>query len=222
MDLYDEFKLPASHLLNSLLYDFAPEIVDRIHGRGDDIIAHGRTNAERQKGLWEDDERRLIAEVTEKLTREEGKAPKGWLGAAASENAATLDLLKEAGYTYVLDWPCDDQPIWLNTRAGKILSVPYPAEMNDAAALIFRQQTARDFADLVVDQFDEMVERSADRPMVFCLSIHPYIVGQPYRIRALRRAFQHIVEHKLRDRVWFTRGNEIADYCLSLDPKLIP
>jgi hypothetical protein len=121
----------------------------------------------------------------------------------------------------VLDWPCDDQPIWLNTRAGKILSVPYPAEVNDAAALIFRQQTARDFTDLIVDQFDEMVERSAERPMVFCLSIHPYIVGQPYRIRALRRAFQHIVEHKLKDRVWFTRGNEIADYCLSLDPKLI-
>jgi allantoinase len=222
MDLYDELELPASHLVNSLLYDFAPEIFERIRGRGDDIIAHGRTNAERQKGLWEVDERRLITEVTDTIARHEGRAPKGWLGAAASENAATLDLLKEAGYSYVLDWPCDDQPIWLNTRAGKILSVPYPAEMNDAAALVFRQQTAREFADLIVDQFDEMVERCADRPMVFCLSVHPYIVGQPYRIRALRRAFQHILGHKQRDRVWFTRGNEIADYCLGLEPGIIP
>lgn len=222
MDLYDEFKLPASHLINTWLYDFAPEMFERIRGRGDDIIGHGRTNAERQKGLWEADERRFIQDVTDTIARREGKPPKGWLGAAASENAATLDLLKEAGYTYVLDWPCDDQPIWMNTRAGKILSIPYPAEMNDAAQQVFRQQTARDFTDLVVDQFDEMVEKSAERPMVCCLSIHPYIVGQPYRIRALRRAFQHIVGHKLRDRVWFTRGNDIADYCLSLDPKLIP
>ena len=53
MDLYDEFKLPASHLINTWLYDFAPEMFERIRGRGDDIIGHGRTNAERQKGLWE-------------------------------------------------------------------------------------------------------------------------------------------------------------------------
>jgi peptidoglycan/xylan/chitin deacetylase (PgdA/CDA1 family) len=222
MDLYDEFKLPASHLINTWLYDFAPEIFERIRGRGDDIVGHGRTNAERQKGLWEVDERRFIQDVTDTIKCKEGKPPKGWLGAAASENNATLDLLKEAGYTYVLDWPCDDQPIWLNTRAGKILSIPYPAEMNDAAQQVFRQQTARDFTDLIVDQFDEMVEKSAERPMVCCLSIHPYIVGQPYRIRALRRAFKHIVEHPLRDRVWFTRGDAIADYCLSLPPGLIP
>jgi allantoinase len=222
MDLYDEFKLPASHLVNSLLYASHQPLFERIRGRGDDIIAHGRTNAERQKGLWEVDEKRLIEDATNAIRKNEGKPPKGWLGAAASENAATLDLLKEAGYTYVLDWPCDDQPIWLNTRAGKILSVPYPAELNDAGALIFRQHSGRDFADMIVDQFDEMVERCEVRPLVYCLSLHPYIVGQPYRIRALRQALRHIVNHHLVDRVWFTRGNELADYCYSLPPGLIP
>ena len=222
MDLFDEFKLPASHLVNSLLYEFQPQLFDRIRERGDDIIAHGRTNAERQKGLWEDDERRLINEVTATIGKHEGVPPRGWLGAAASENTTTLDLLKEAGYTYVLDWPCDDQPIWMNTRAGKILSIPYPAELNDAGALIWRQHSGREFADMVIDQFDEMVERCENRPLVYCLALHPYIVGQPYRIRALRQAFQHIVSHKLRDRVWFTRGNELAEYCGSLAPGLIP
>jgi peptidoglycan/xylan/chitin deacetylase (PgdA/CDA1 family) len=222
LDLYDEFKLPASHLCNSILYDFQPELFERIRARGDDVIAHGRTNAERQKGLWEVDERRLIEEVTATFTKQEGVSPKGWLGAAASENATTLDLLQEAGYTYVLDWPHDDQPIWMNTRKGKILSVPYPAELNDAGALIWRQHTGREFADMVTDQFDEMVERCEDRPLVFCLALHPYIMGQPYRIRALRQAFQHIMDHKLKDRVWFTRGNEIAEYCATLPPGLIP
>jgi hypothetical protein len=222
MDLYDEFKLPASHLINSLLYDFHPQLFNRIRGRGDDIIAHGRTNAERQKGLWELDEKRLIDDSTAAIRKHEGVSPKGWLGAAATENAATLDLLKEAGYTYVLDWPCDDQPIWLNTRAGKILSIPYPAELNDAGALIWRQHSAHEFGAMIVDQFDEMIERSAERPLVYCLSLHPYICGQPYRIRALREAFRHIMNHKLLDRVWFTRGNELADYCYALPDGLIP
>lgn len=222
IDLYDEFKLPSSHLVNSLLYDFHPQLFDRIRQRGDDIIGHGRTNAERQKGLWEADEKRLIDECTQTILKHEGAAPKGWLGAAASENAATLDLLKEAGYSYVLDWPCDDQPIWLSTRAGRILSVPYPAELNDAGALVWRQHTGREFADMITDQFDEMVERCAERPLVYCLALHPYICGQPYRIRALREAFRHIFNHKLIDRVWFTRGDELADYCHSLPEGTIP
>lgn len=222
MDLYDEFELPASHIVNSLLYDFHPQLFDRIRKRGDDIIGHGRTNAERQKGLWELDERRLIEDATAAIRQNEGASPKGWLGGAASENPATLDLLKEAGYTYVLDWPCDDQPIWLNTRAGKILSVPYPAELNDASALIWRQHSGREFAGMITDQFDEMIERCVDRPLVYCLSLHPYICGQPYRIRALRDAFRHIMNHKLLDRVWFTRGDELADYCYSLPDGLIP
>src|SRR5665811_2242170 len=44
MDLFDEFKLPASHLVNSLLYEFQPQLFDRIRGRGDDIIAVSYTH----------------------------------------------------------------------------------------------------------------------------------------------------------------------------------
>jgi len=40
-------------------------------------------------------------------------------------------MLDEAGYRYVLDWCMDDQPVWLKTRKGRILAVPYP---QDAAA----------------------------------------------------------------------------------------
>ena len=108
-DLYEEFGLHTSCLINSYLYDYCPEICDFIRRRGDEFVGHGRTNAERQKGLWEDDERRLIADVTSTIEKHEGKKPKGWLGAAAAETNVTLDLLKEAGYTYCLDWPCDDQ-----------------------------------------------------------------------------------------------------------------
>ena len=222
MDLYDECKLPASHLVNSLLCEYHPKIIERIRTRGDEIIGHGRTNAEKQRGLWERDEKRLIDDATEMIRKSEGKPPKGWLGAGAAENSVTLDLLQEAGYTFVLDWPCDDQPIWLRTRSGRILSIPYPNELNDSPALVWRQHTARDFADMIVDQFDEMIEQCMDQPLVCSISLHAYISGQPFRLRPLRKALKHIAEHEHRDRVWFTRAGEIADYCYSLPPGLIP
>jgi hypothetical protein len=144
-DLFDQLNLPAAHNINSLLYGYHPQIFERIRARGDEVVGHGRTNAEHQGDLWELDERRLIDDVTEEITRREGRPPRGWMGPAASESNVTPDLLKEAGYIYVMDWPADDQPFWLKTRSGPILSVPYPAELNDSAAIIHRDGTGPRF-----------------------------------------------------------------------------
>lgn len=221
-DLFDELKLPMSCLINSLIYDHHPDIFERVRARGDEIIGHGRTNAERQSGLWELDERRMIDDATGAIRKHEGCAPKGWLGAGASETSATLDLLAEAGYQYVLDWPCDDQPIWLNVKGGKILNVPYPMELNDIGQIVQRQHTPREFAQMIVDQFDVMIEQCVHQPLVFALSLHTYIAGQPFRLAALQSALQHILHHPKRDRIWFTRAGDVSDYCYTLPSGVIP
>jgi allantoinase len=213
-ELLDEYGLPASHNVNSAVLEECPAIVRRLNERGDEYIGHGRTNAERQDGMWEEDEARMIAECTAVITRLSGKPPQGWLGPHLAQSRSTLDLLKEAGYLYVMDWPADDQPFWMRTRAGPILSVPYPIEINDSPALVFRQHSAREFADMMVDQFDEMRQASSKRPLVFTVSVHPFIIGQPFRMHALRRALDHILKH--RDELWITTPGEIARYCLAL------
>jgi allantoinase len=79
-DLLDEFGFPASHNINSMLFEECPQITQRIMSRGDEFVGHGRTNAERQDALSEDDERRLIAEATETIKKHTGKQPRGWMG----------------------------------------------------------------------------------------------------------------------------------------------
>ena len=222
-DMFDELKLPAAHNTNSLLYDHAPQIFEAIRRRGDEIVAHGRTNAENLRDfLWEEDEARVIRDVTDTFARNEGSAPKGWMGAGTYENSTTPDLLKEAGYKYLMDWPCDDQPIWMRTRAGPLLCVPYPAEINDSPMIIHRQHTAREFCDMLVDQFDEMIEQCAKEPLVYNISIHPYVFGQPFRLNPLRAALKHCLGHRLQDRIWLCKPEDISDYCYSLPAGIIP
>ena len=170
--------------------------------------------------LWEADEAALIAECTRSLTRTTGRKPEGWLGPYLAQSATTLDLLKEAGYSYVMDWPADDQPFWMSTRSGPILSVPYPLEINDSPALIFRQHSGREFEEMIIDQFDEMLHQSKRRPLVFGMSLHPFIVGQPFRLRAFRRAMDHIMRH--RDELWITTPGEVAKYCMTLPEDVLP
>ncbi|HXD51127.1 MAG TPA: polysaccharide deacetylase, partial [Burkholderiales bacterium] len=222
-DMFDEMRLPAAHNTNSWLYEEAPQIFEAIRRRQDEIVAHGRTNAENLHDFkWEADEARAIKDVTDTFTRNEGAPPKGWMGAGTYENATTPDLLKEAGYKYLMDWPCDDQPIWMRTRAGPLLCVPYPAEINDSPAIVHRQHSAREFCDMMVDQFDEMIVQCAKEPLVCNISIHPYIFGQPFRLHPLRAALKHCLEHKLKDRLWLCKPADISDYCYSLPPGIIP
>lgn len=211
-DLLDELQLPACHLVNSAVYDYAPAIFERIRHRGDEIVGHGRTNSERQGDLDEEDEHTLIHEATEVINRHEGRPPAGWMGPWISESLVTPDLLKEAGYRYMMDWPCDDQPIWMDTRAGRILSIPYPVEINDAPAMLTRHHTAVEFTQMILDQFEEMLRLSEQQPLVCGVSLHTFAAGQPFRTRQLRRALEHIVHHPEADRVWFTRPGEIAHY----------
>jgi allantoinase len=210
-DTLDALGLPASVLVNSRLYADCPGLIEAFRARGDEIVGHGRTNSERQGDLDEAGERALIAEATAILAEQEGQAPKGWLGPWISQSRNTPDLLVEAGYRYLLDWCHDDQPTWFATRdGGRILAVPYPQELNDIPAIVARKETGQQFADALVDAFDEMLEQSRNAPLVMGIALHPYIVGQPHRLRPLRRALAHIAAH--RDDIWLTTAGAIATF----------
>jgi peptidoglycan/xylan/chitin deacetylase (PgdA/CDA1 family) len=215
-DLFDDLGLPVGALVNTALYEHCPEVIAAFAARGDELIAHGHSNAERQGGLAEADERALIEHCRDRIAAAQGRAPAGWLSPWISESPRTPDLLQEAGYCYTLNWCHDDQPVRMATRSGAtIWSVPYPQELNDIPMIVARQMDAKDFAQMVVDQFDEMLDQAARAQtapaLVMGLALHPYIVGQPYRLRHLRRALQHIVREAGAGRsVWITTPGAIA------------
>jgi len=220
LELFDQLSLPSSVLANSAMYDYAPGLVRAFAARGDEIVGHGRTNAERQGTLAPEEEAALIAQATAAIERVEGKAPAGWLGPWISESRHTPDLLHEAGYRYLLDWCMDDQPIWMRTRKGRILALPYPQELNDIPMIVGRKIGGDAFADMIVDNFDEMLAQSKAMPLVMGIALHPYLVGQPYRLRHLRRALEHICRH--RSDIWIATAGAIADHAIALPTGIVP
>jgi hypothetical protein len=218
LELLDEFEFPATMALNSEILDHCPQILTAIEQRGDEVVAHGRTNAERQGEMAEADERALIDEVTETLGKKLAKPPAGWMGPWLSQSAITPDLLQEAGYQYVLDWGSDDQPFWLKTRKGRILSVPHARPTNDLSIMHGRDLTPAQYADILIDQFDEMRLQSKRQPLVFGLSLHPYLIGHAFALRHLRRCFAHFAAH---DDIWITTTGAIAQHAASLPEGLV-
>jgi allantoinase len=216
LDLFDEYRLPLTILLNTACYDHCPDLIAAARALGAEIVAHGRTNGEHQNGMTVEAERALIAEATAAIGQHEGKPPRGWMSPGAHPSIATENLLAEAGYTYTLDWPIDDQPVWMRTANGPLLSVPYPHEVNDVPMVVLHDGTASAFADMAIDNFDEMLDQSAKQPLVFGMTLHTFIVGQPFRLRQLRRVLDHLTAP--RDAVWFTTAGGVAELYAGLFP----
>ncbi len=221
IELLDELSLPATVLLNSAMYDYAPELVAAHRARGDEMAGHGRTNSERQSTLPEEEERRLVADATAAIALHEGKAPRGWLSPWIAESRVTPDLLAEAGYSYTLNWCADDAPVWMRTRGGPLLAVPYPQEANDIPAIVARKDGGDAFARLVLADFEERLRQTRDGlPQVMGIALHPYIVGQPHRLRELRRALAVIA--RAREAVWITTAGAVFDHVAALPAGVVP
>ena len=220
LELFDSLGLPTAALINTALYDHCPELVAACVARGDELVGHGHTNAERQGALDESDERELLAQCRDLVRANSGEPPTGWLSPWISESLHTPDLLAETGYGYTLNWCHDDQPLPMRTRSGQPLwAVPYPQELNDIPMIMARQMDGKDFAQMIIDQLDEMLEQSRapnSAPLVMGIALHPYIVGQPYRLRHLRRALQHVATARDRGQVWMTTPGGIYRHAVDV------
>ncbi|MFY9513121.1 MAG: polysaccharide deacetylase family protein [Rubrivivax sp.] len=211
LELFDQLGLPAACIANTALLDHAPALIEACRARGDELVAHGHTNAERQGGFTEADERALLLQCRERL----GGAA-GWLSPWISESLHTPDLLAETGYRYTLNWCHDDQPLPMQVRGGQVFwSVPYPQELNDIPAIVARQMEGPAFAQMIVDNLDEMLEQSRTAPLVMGIALHPYIVGQPHRLRALRRALQAVAAARDAGRLWMATPGAICSHAMA-------
>jgi allantoinase len=212
MDLMEKLRVPGSVALNAAVCDQYPAILEATRKLDWEHMGHGWTNSEHLPGMAEEDERKLLRRVRERMKAYFGVAPRGWLSPALNETWATPDLLKEEGYEYTCDWVHDDQPTWLDTRAGRLMTMPYSLELNDLPVFLARHQTPEDFRRIICAQADQLLEDGETHARVMAIALHPFIIGTPHRIGALAEALRYLKKRG----VWFAKAGEIADDFIKL------
>src|SRR5262249_8503167 len=136
----------------------------------------------------------------------------GLLAPALTLTEQTMDLLAQAGLVYTLDLFLDDQPLPVNVRSGRLISVPYSLEINDFTTLFQGNCTPRDYCVAIKAQFDRLYMEGAENGQVMCLPLHPFLIGQPHRMKQFEEALDYITSH---DGVCLATGREIANYYLA-------
>jgi len=208
LDIIDRYDVPCTASLNVAAFEHYPEVMTACEERNMDYLCHGIYNTRYHWGLSEEDERAEITDAVDSLERLIGRAPSGWFGPAASQTLNTPDLVAESGFSYYSDWVHDEQPFPLRVRTGRLISVPYSTDLNDA--VISRQgHDSEAFAHMVIDHFDALYEDGGRTGRVMCIAVHPYIMGQPHRIQHLDDALKHVTS---RADVWMATGEQIANW----------
>jgi len=207
MDLFDSLGVRASAITNSEVCSRYPQIVKAAIERDWAWVAHGQTNSITESGMPVEEEERFLQEMMAEFDASLPSRPKGWLGPGLSETFETPRILSEYGFTYLLDWCCDDQPFPLSIPG--MISVPYSLEVNDIGMWASTTLSGTDYESIVLDQFEVLMQDAQKTGMVMALPIHTFVVGQPYLFKRFSNVLKEICSH--RD-VWVTTSDDIATH----------
>ena len=187
-----------------------PYLVRHCLDRGCEIIGHGISVSRMITGnMPEQEERDYIRESLEALTQATGEAPAGWMGPEYGESERTPRLLSEAGIRYVCDWANDEQPYPLKAPAGELYALPVMLELDDVVAMAHRKVTVERYGAMLREGFDGLYDDGAGNGRALVLSLHPWLIGQPFRIGVLDEALGHMMR---RQGVWAASGAEVVDW----------
>jgi allantoinase len=210
LDVLDKYGIKATVAMDVLTAENYPYLVRHCLDRGCEVIGHGISVSRMitsNMSLEEEDE--YIRESIERLTKATGSAPRGWLGPEYGESTRTPQLLAQAGLSYVCDWANDEQPYPMKTDQGQLFALPIMLELDDVIALAHRRVTIDSYGNMLKQGFDTMYRDGSSNGRLMVLNLHPWLIGQPFRIGVLDDALGHIMR---RQGVWAATGSEIIDW----------
>jgi len=197
--------------INAKVCETYPQVAVAARDAGWEFMAHAYVQMPIQQI---EDQRAVIKQSVELIEKFTGRRPRGWLGPGRGQTFHTLDFVAECGLAWFGDWILDDQPLWVKTANGPVLSIPYSAEINDITLMVSHHHESDVLLNRTIDAFDRLYAESAESARVMAIGVHPYVTGAAHRIKYFEQLYEYINKH---DVVHWT-GQQIYDWYSKLVP----
>ena len=180
--LYERLKIRPTLAINARVCVDYPRVAQACKDSGWEFMGHSYEQGPIHN---EKDQPAMIKRALDTIERFTGKPAAGWLGPGLTETLDTPEYLAAAGIKYIGDWVHDDEPTEIETANGPLITLPYSMETNDIPVMMVQHHEAAYWKQKCIDSFDRLYQEGADRPKIMAIAIHPYISGQPFRIKYL-------------------------------------
>ncbi|HEX4329205.1 MAG TPA: polysaccharide deacetylase family protein [Burkholderiales bacterium] len=213
LETFERLRIKPTVSINAKVCETAPVVARALADAGWEFMAHCY---EQMSIHAVKDQPAMIKQSLDVLESFLGKRPNGWLGPGRTQTFDTLDYVKAAGCTWFGDWILDDQPLWVKTAHGPLVSLPYSVELNDITVMVSGQHESDVLQKRAFDAFDTLYAESEKSVRVMAIGFHPYITGAAHRIKYLAPVFEYFARHP---GVVFWNGQQICDWFVGQQPQ---
>ncbi len=208
-ELFERLGIRPTLAANARICEDYPRVAEQAKKNGWEFMGHAYEQMPIHKV---EDQAAMIKRAMDVIERFTGKRPVGWLGPGLTQTLDTPELLASAGVKYIGDWVYDDEPTFIGTAKGPLVTLPYTIELNDIPMMIVQHHESEYLLKRAIDQFDRLYAEGKNRAKIVSLAVHPYISGQPHRIKYLEAIYDYVNRF---EGVLHWNGAEILDWFLA-------
>ncbi|MDG1995523.1 MAG: polysaccharide deacetylase family protein [Emcibacteraceae bacterium] len=203
---FDKYGVNATYAVNAELAKRVPYLMAALKERGVELLGHG-WNMDTIHHNDMDDEADIIKKSLETLSQYSSQEITGWLSPGRFESNKTPEYLADAGVKYFCDWVNDDMPYEFRTKSGPLTAMPLSNELEDRFILLSNLHSEQSYGDQIKDAADMLISEAHEQGgRVLGLSLHPWMMGQPHRIRVLEDILDYLMS---KEEVWSASASEI-------------
>lgn len=207
---FDQFNITPTFAINAQVAERYPALLDAVLQRDNEILCQSwNMDTAHAGGLNKEDEAALVNRAVNRLKELTGRNIRGWISPGKIESPNTPDLIKAAGIDYFCDWVNDELPYSFRTENGPLWAMPLSTELEDRFVLMDNLHPAVSWAEQVCDACDLLIEEAQkEGGRMLALNLHPWVIGQPHRIKYLEQALAYI---SAKTEVWSASASDILD-----------
>lgn len=194
LDALKAYDVQASFAINAELVERAPALVQHLLQHGGEWLGHSwNMDSAHAGGLAEADEAALIERSLTTLRAASGQLVRGWLSPGKLQSARTPELLVAHGIDYMADWVNDELPYRFHALNGSLWNMGLATEIEDRFVILDNQHSEASWAQQAVDAAEMLLAEAGEQGgRLLTLSLHPWVIGQPHRIKHLETLLAHL------------------------------
>jgi len=212
LQVMERYGASPSLAISGALVARYPQLLERLAQTPYEWLGHGWNMLSMHAGEVDPEvEADWIAKTRAALSSCSDRSITGWLSPGRIQTANTPELLVKNGFTYQCDWVNDELPYNFRTAAGEMTCLPSCLELDDVFVLTQNLHSEDSFAQQVIDAADLLITEGREQGgRLLSLNLHPWLVGQPHRIRTVREILEALLVQRS-DTIWHSAPAAIIE-----------